>query len=90
MLPPWFLGVLSLLQSAGQLIRAGSGLASAGGTLQSGNNVVNVHTLDQRADTLQIAIAAAQELHIPDLSVLDIKIDLAGAGAAGGVRIAHT
>ena len=84
-----FLAVDCFLQRLSQLIGAGGGLHTALDALHTGDHILNVHTFHQSADALQIAVAAAQELDIGDLAVLDIEEDLLGANALGFVLVTH-
>ena len=70
-----------LLQCLRQLIGAGGGLAATGGAFQAGDNLCSIHTFYQRADTLQVAIATTDELHIFNLAILNIKENALGASA---------
>jgi hypothetical protein len=69
-----------LLQSGSQLVRAGSSLHAAGRAFQAGNDFIHIHTLNQGGDTLQVAVAAADELDVLQLAVLDLKVDVLRAG----------
>ena len=75
------------LQCLRQLIGAGGGLHAALHTLHTADHIVNIHTVHQRGDTFQIAVAAANELNIFDLVILHIKVDHLRAGALGLVLI---
>ena len=81
--------VLCSLQSLCQLIGAGGGLHAAADAFHTGDDIVDVHSLYQRADAHQIAIAAAEELNIVNLAVFNFKGNLTGAGALGLVIVLH-
>ena len=70
-----------LLQCLCQLIRAGGGFAAAGGAFQTRDNLCNVHTFDQRADALEVAVATADELNVLHLAVLNVKENALRASA---------
>ena len=79
----------SLLQSNGQLIGAGGALHAA---LDSGHpvdDVLGLHAFNQSADALQVAVAAADELHVVDLAVLQVEENRPGAGDFGGILVMH-
>ena len=82
--------VPDLLQGRCQLVGAGSALAAAGDAFQAGDDFVYSHTLYQGADALQVAVAAADVLDVLQLAVFDVKKDIAGAGAFGGVFVMHS
>ena len=72
-----------LFQGPGQLIGAGGGLHAALDALDALDGLSCVHPLDQRSDSLQIAVAAALEADAGNLAVFDAEGDLPGTGAAG-------
>ena len=74
-------------QSLCKLIRAGGGFVAAGDTLESGNGFIDIHTVYEGTDTLEVAVAATQEDHILQLVILNIKVDGLGADAFGVVLI---
>ena len=92
-LPPWP-NVLCLclhgLQRLCQLIGAGGRSAAAANAFNLSDDLVHIHTFYQLADALQVAVAAADEVEVLDLVILDLENDLTGASAAGLVRILHT
>ena len=61
------------LQSFGQLVRAGRFPESAGSAFEFFDDFMRIHALDEGADSLAIAVAAALELYIVDFSVYNIK-----------------
>ena len=83
------LAVLSGLQSLCQLIGAGGLLHAAGNALDASDDVIHVHAFDQSGDTLQVAVAAADELNVLDLVVLNLKEDALGANTGSLVFVLH-
>ena len=81
--------VPDLLQSGCQLVGAGGAFAAAGDAFQAGDDLIDLHAFYQRADALQVAVAAADVLDIFQLAFLDIKEDAAGTSAFGGVFVMH-
>ena len=63
----------SFFQSLRQLVGAGGGLATASGAFQTGDDLIGIHTFYQGSDTLEVAVTAADKLHILYLAVFDIK-----------------
>ena len=51
-----------LFQVLGDLVGAAGGLAAAGRAFHAGDGVLGLHALQQTADALQVAIAAADDL----------------------------
>ena len=84
-----FLAVLCGLQSLCQLIGAGGLLHAAGDALDAGDDVIDVHAFDQSGNTLQVAVAAADELNILDLVILDLEEDALRADAGSLVFVLH-
>ncbi len=81
--------VHGFFESLSQLIGAGSGFGSAVNTLDLSDDILNLHSINERADALQVAVTAAYEGDILYSAVLNFKEDLSGAGALGFVRILH-
>src|SRR5699024_6082846 len=71
-------------QGVGDLVRAGGGLAAAGDALHTGNGILGLLTPQQRADALQVAVAAAHDLHGMDGAVV---VELYGGAAAADAAI---
>ena len=84
-----FLCVFDGLQCGGQLVGAGGLLHAALDALQTGDDIVDIHTFHQTADAFQIAVAAAVELDIGQLIVFHIKADHLGAGSLGLKSVLH-
>ena len=59
-----------------ELIGAGGGPAAAGDPSKLLPNLIDVHTLDELSDPLQVSIAAADIDDVFQLVVLDLKLDL--------------
>lgn len=70
------------LQGLRQLIGAARSATTAGVALKNRNNPVDGLALDKLRDSLQIAVAAADEAHVVHIAVDDVEIDLARARAA--------
>ena len=79
----------SLPESLRELIGAGRALEAAADAAELVDNLLDLHAVDDGADTLEVAVAAALKLYIPHHSVLDIKGYRARAGAFGSVSIFH-
>lgn len=75
------------LQRLGQLVGAGGAFHAAGDALHTGDDIVDVHTLHELGNALQVAIAAAHELDVFDLVVFHIKVDHLRTGALGLILI---
>ena len=71
------------------MIGAGSASAGAVDALEPFNGFINFHTLNQLADTLQIAVAAAQEAAAFDDIILNFQFDFARTYAAGDLSVFH-
>lgn len=69
------------LQGLCQLIGAARSATTAGVALKNRNDPVDGLALDKLRDSLQIAVAAANEAHVVHIAVDDVKIDLARACA---------
>jgi len=82
-------GVLSFLQSLCKLIRAGGILHAAANAFDTGNDLVDIHTLNQRCNALQVAIASTEELNVGYLTVFNIEENLLRASALGFVLVTH-
>ena len=80
-------GILSSDQGLRQLVRAGGLLHTAGNTFDPGNGFVHVHTFYQSCNAFQVAVAAAHELNIFNLVILNVEINHLRAGALGLVLI---
>ena len=83
------LGFLCSLQGLRQLIGAGGRTATAADAFDTSDDVFNTLTFAQRADALQISVAAADKTKITDLAVHDLENDFARTGAAGFVMMFH-
>lgn len=81
---------LCCLQSLCQLVRAGGGSAAAADALYAGDDFIDIHALNELADALQVTVAAAEEVQVMYLAVLNVKNDLLRAGAAGFVSVLHS
>ena len=81
--------VVCLADGDGELIGAGGGLAAAGIPLEIALDLIHGHAVDQLADGLEVAVAAADKLYVGDDVVVKLKIDLRGTDAAGAIRIIH-
>ena len=79
----------SLLQSLSQLVGAGGGLGATGDAFQTSDGFLDIHAVNQSADALQIAGAAADVLHILYLAIFNLKENFAGASAAGLICVLH-
>ena len=77
----------SFFQSGCQLVGAGGGLHTTVDALNSGDNLLNVHSLYQSTDTLEVAVAATEKLNIFQLALLNLKENALRAGALGLVFV---
>ena len=84
-----FLTVGCFFQSLCQLIGAGGGFEAAGGAFQSGDHFSDFHALHQRADTFQVAVAAANVLNIVKLAIFDLKQNSLGTSAFCFIFVLH-
>jgi poly(3-hydroxyalkanoate) synthetase len=76
-------------QSASQLVGARSALAVAIYAAQAVNNFANRHTLNEFANALQVAVAAAGENHISHRAVNHVKVYKLRASPARPILIMH-
>ena len=79
----------SFFQSSGQLVGARGVLGTTNRAFQTGDDLIHIHALYQRADALKVSVAAANVLNILQLAVLNFKQNAAGAGAFGSVFVLH-
>ena len=79
-----------LTQGIGQLVGARGVLVATTDALQLLDHITSRHAAHQRADALQITMATAHKLHIPDDAlVIDVKIDLRRACALSIIGVTH-
>ena len=76
-------------QSGSQLIGAGGFFHAAANAFYPGDDILCVHSLNQSADSFQVAVAATYKLDIVNLTVLQIEQNPLGAGAFGRVFVMH-
>ena len=76
-------------QRSGELVGAGGGLEAAVDALQPVDDLVDVHALNQAANALKIAVAAAGVDDVVQLVIDDLKVDVGGTGALGAVIEFH-
>ena len=76
-----------LAQRADKLVGTASGTAPAGVALEHGRDIVDVLAVDQLADGLEIAVAAADEIHVLDGVAVEIDVDLSRAYALGSLGV---
>ena len=74
--------LLIFFQCQGELVRTGSRLEAATGSLQAPDHFTDIHPLHQSGDTLRVAGTAANILQIGKLVILDIKVDFSGTDIA--------
>ena len=79
--PPLFLCSGQATKGFTELVRAGCGAMVALNAFKASNDVLHLHTRDKAANALQIAIAPAIELYVGDNAILNLYIDVSGAGA---------
>ncbi len=73
----------SLFQVLGDLIRAAGIAETAERALHAVDHIFGLHALDQTADALQVAVAAANDLHGRNgVVIVQHKVGLLGTGAA--------
>ena len=87
MIPGFFL--FDFRNGTCQLVGAGGIFISAADAGEFLLHFVNIHTLYQFADALQVSVAAADILNIFDFVVLYLEENPAGAGASGFVFVLH-
>ena len=74
------------LQRPCELVRTTCVLVAAGDALQTLDDLVGRHTLDELADALQITVASADERHVVDgVVVVQLYVDRAAACALCGI-----
>ena len=81
------LRLLCLTGLADKLVGTASGTATAGVALEHGRDIVNVLAVDQLADSLEVAVAAADEIHVLDGVAVEIDVDLSRAYALGSIGV---
>ena len=82
----------SALEVLCDLVRAAGGAGAAGGAFHAGDGVLSLHALEQAADALQVAVAAADDLNgLDGVVIVQHDVGLLGAGTLVGVaeRLAH-
>jgi len=82
----------SALEVLGDLVGAAGGTGAAGRALHPGDGVLCLHALEQTADALQVAVAAADDFDgLDGVVIVQHDVGLFGAGALVGVaeRLAH-
>ena len=75
--------VFRLFQSLGELVRAGCTLKTATNAGKALDDFVNGHSVNQARNPLRVAVAAAVEADVINVSVNNVKRDVAGANALG-------
>ena len=71
-----FLRLTGLAQRMDKLVGTASGTATAGVALEHGRDIVDVLAVDQFADGLEVAVAAADEIHVLDGVAVEIDVNL--------------
>ena len=79
----------SFLQCDGQLVGAAGGLATTADTTQTLDSLLCAHTLDELRNTLQIAVATAEEHDGLNDVALQLHINASRASTLGGISICH-
>lgn len=65
------------LEGAGELVGAGCGFGCAAYAFETADDIGGLHSSDERADALKVAVATADETDIADCSVLNVNLDCA-------------
>ena len=76
--------IFAQLERAGKLVGAGRTASVTVGAFKARDNVVDSHSLDERAYTLCVAVTAAREMNAAHDPVVDFKID---SDAAHSLRL---
>ena len=58
-------------------------------TFETGNDIFNLHSCYQSAESLQITVAPTIELHVGNDTVLHFHIDVTGAHTLGFIGCFH-
>ena len=81
------LRLTSLAQGLDELVGTAGGAATAGVALENGGDVLDAFAVDELANSLEIAVAAADEVNMLDGVAVKIDVDLARADAFGSIGI---
>ena len=81
------LRLTGLAQCARQVGGTASGTATAGVALEHGRDIVDVLAVDQLADGLEVAVTAADEIHVLDGVAVEIDVDLSRSYALGSIGV---
>jgi hypothetical protein len=87
--PPIFLCSGQATKGFTELVGTGCGAMVALNAVKASNDVLHLHTRDKAANALQIAITPAIELYVGNNTILDLYIDMSGAGALCFIRYFH-
>ena len=74
-------------QRVDKLIGAAGGTTTAGVALQQCGDVLDTLAVDQLADSLEVTIAAADEIHVLDGIAIQIDVNLSRAYAPGSIGV---
>ena len=74
-------------QRVDKLVGAAGGTTTAGIALEHGGDVLDALAVDEFADSLEIAVAAADEIHVLDGIAVKIDVDLTRAYAPGSIGV---
>ena len=80
---------VGLAHSDGELIGAGCGFVAASVALEIPLDLIYGHAVDQLADGLQIAVAAADKFDVAYHVAVEFKVDLRRAYAFRAIRVFH-
>ena len=81
------LHLTGLAQGLDELVGTAGGTTPAGVALEHGGDVLYAFAVDELADSLEIAVAAADEVNMLDGVAVKIDVDLARADAFGSIGI---
>ena len=79
-----------LAQRDGELIGAGGILEAAADAAHARDGILGLHAFDQARNALEVAVAAADDLHALDgVVIVQLNVHFLGANALGAVVIGH-
>lgn len=80
----------SLMQGNGQLVGARRALVTATNALQLADDRIGLHAAHKGGNALQVAVAAARELHVVDDAIVGhLNVDLGRTSSLRIISITH-